>query len=1440
MSANNSNSMNRIVKRTEELLRQYDILRYQENKLDKLLAIEDELAKIRDESNKLSTSNFDLYPKLGDADFGRKLSLKKEFYKSKYAEFKDITRDQYRKYGDAVCKNQDSTFRLSQNQIFLKNFLAPKTPYNSILLFHGVGVGKCHGRGTKILMWSGEVKEVQDIKEGEYLMGDDGLPREVESLATGVDMLWWVRGGGVEWTGNSEHILCLKYFGQNVYFEPETSLWLMETLHPLTLKTVVASAESRSEIDNMKLLQQEQLVYEISIKNFTKLEENVRTQFKAFRVALSSGSENENENDSTNLLQEAFYLGSRSRTDPELTKTLLNEPVCVRDAWITGYMETNAFVDPMGRCLLKTEENDRDSVALLLRSVGFKINLHPGYIQVDIDNMNDLTYDITVEPYKEDEYFGFMISGNHRYLLEDFTVTHNTCTAVTIAENFHTQYKNKTLVLLPTSIKENFMRQIFDVSKLKSVTDTGENQCIAQKYLNLLPDRKGLELETLDNRVKKLIHDSYELMGFMEFGNVVAGIENAAKLRYEGNSKQIKAAIRLKLREKFSNRVIIIDEVHNARIDKTDTKKKVPPLLKQMLKAVQNVKLILCTATPMFNSADEIIQLLNYLRANEKLPQLTYKDLFEDGKVKPEALSAACRGLVSFMRGDNPFTFPLRLYPSFNFDKRCIQNIPSLDIKGNEIPPAKRLKSKEIIISSMSQFQGDIYKEVKKQKVDDDIDEIDPDESFELDDTKSHLSKPIQISNIVFPGSNEVYGKKGFEECFTNVGGNTYQFRYKTTIDYQNFLAYGNLGEYSAKLKTIVDYIKTSKGIVFVYSSYIWSALLPLALALEHMGMSRHGGESLLDDSALKEKQIGGSYTILVADKMFGVNINEQVKAVTDPNNFDGSRIKVILANSVVAEGIDFKCIREVHIVEPWYHQNKAEQIIGRAVRTCSHTVLPLEERNVTIYQHAAVVDMTTEQESIDLQIYRIAEDKQEAINIVQQILRDNSIDCQLNKGVSYFDPKILNFKSKVTSSQGVPVLGYKWGDTSDKFKTSCEAVDDGGKDDTTFDTQMYMDDVGYYADFIMALFRKSDGSVDYTKHLSYEKIQEGVNTLMSSMDIDILKFTLNAMLNAGKSRDYLAFVGRKYIMIPAVETFGYVTMKERKNYKPLEFERLVSKDNNTNNTAFINTNTQNDIVKFVNDEVAKCRKRLKEGYPSNLELPLLDYVIDRLTTQQLHTLFLHKDLLTTRVGVSSKPSIKGSLERAGAMLELEEDRYIYRVPFKHQTWMWRSDDENTLKEVPKEALNSHFRKINNLLNEHNHIDHTCFLDYNKTMSTYRLKLMNGKDNSTGCDCARTPTNYAPDLIKIISDIGYDYESILAKQDKANKEDLCFLIELAVRANDYRQSHINTKHHHRLKRPLHYLDYVDQEKSKKKQPANNNTDAPKKRGRKPKTVAAEN
>lgn len=70
----------------------------------------------------------------------------------------------------------------------------------------------------------------------------------------------------------------------------------------------------------------------------------------------------------------------------------------------------------------------------------------------------------------------------------------------------------------------------------------------------------------------------------------------------------------------------------------------------------------------------------------------------------------------------------------------------------------------------------------------------------------------------------------------------------------------------------------------------------------------------------------------------------------TAANNNHGEIIKVFMITSSGAEGISLKNTRYVHILEPYWHPVRMEQVIGRARRICSHENLPDDERRVNVY----------------------------------------------------------------------------------------------------------------------------------------------------------------------------------------------------------------------------------------------------------------------------------------------------------------------------------------------------------------------------------------------------------------------------------------------------------------------------------------------------------
>jgi len=72
-------------------------------------------------------------------------------------------------------------------------------------------MGKCLGKGTRVMMYDGSLKPVEEVRVGDRLMGDDSTPRRVLSLARGREEMYWVRQNkGIDYRVNKSHILSLK------------------------------------------------------------------------------------------------------------------------------------------------------------------------------------------------------------------------------------------------------------------------------------------------------------------------------------------------------------------------------------------------------------------------------------------------------------------------------------------------------------------------------------------------------------------------------------------------------------------------------------------------------------------------------------------------------------------------------------------------------------------------------------------------------------------------------------------------------------------------------------------------------------------------------------------------------------------------------------------------------------------------------------------------------------------------------------------------------------------------------------------------------------------------------------------------------------------------------------------------------------------------------
>jgi hypothetical protein len=669
-----------------------------------------------------------------------------------------------------------------------------------------------------------------------------------------------------------------------------------------------------------------------------------------------------------------------------------------------------------------------------------------------------------------------------------------TCSAIGIAEEMR-EYAKQTgtsqhiMVIASTNVQDNFRLQLFDERNLKREPNNNWTikSCIGNKLLKEMnpTGENVLQKENIISQANTIINNNYTFMGYLQLANFI--IDRVMVPTTAAYTPSQKREIEIQnIKKYFNNRLIIIDEIHNIHLNDAKKDTKIAKLLLKVAKYADNMKLVLLSATPVYNSVKEIIWLTNLMNVNDKRAEIEQSDVFTadgnfvKGKENGDALlRRKLTGYVSYVRGENPYTFPFRVYPDTFAPEKTFLNkeYPTLTMSNKKLSSSLKYLNGRLYINQIGEEQEKGYKFIVENMIKntktkgDALDEINKfkDPNFELMESYgySHLQAPLQALIMTFPSpllnrviidtktkhvskemfkevTNQIVGKEGLRSVMNFVEENLeielnpgraeneekrsytvfkkYNFEYKPGVE--RIFHKDHIHKYSSKISNICDRIRISRGIVLIYTQYIDGGIVPMALALEEMGFTRYGTGQHVTPlfKKLTTRNIGprtqvdplnavdlqplstvgketfsqAKYMILSGDKYFSHNNAEDIKIATDKANIDGRNVRVIIISKAASEGLDFKFIRQVHILDPWYNMNRIEQIIGRGVRNMSHCGLAFKERNVEIYLHATVLSEETN-ECADLYVYRYAEKKAIDIGIVNRIMKSVSVDCILN-----------------------------------------------------------------------------------------------------------------------------------------------------------------------------------------------------------------------------------------------------------------------------------------------------------------------------------------------------------------------------------------------------------------------------------------------------------
>lgn len=120
----------------------------------------------------------------------------------------------------------------------------------------------------------------------------------------------------------------------------------------------------------------------------------------------------------------------------------------------------------------------------------------------------------------------------------------------------------------------------------------------------------------------------------------------------------------------------------------------------------------------------------------------------------------------------------------------------------------------------------------------------------------------------------------------------------------------------------------------------------------------------------------------------------------TASNNFYGEIIQVLMITASGAEGINLKNTRFVHIVEPYWHLVRIDQVIGRARRICSHQDLPEEYRTVKVFLYLSVFseEQKTNKKNIEMMNRDVSRLESKPITTDESLLESAFIKNNINK----------------------------------------------------------------------------------------------------------------------------------------------------------------------------------------------------------------------------------------------------------------------------------------------------------------------------------------------------------------------------------------------------------------------------------------------------------
>lgn len=349
------------------------------------------------------------------------------------------------------------------------------------------------------------------------------------------------------------------------------------------------------------------------------------------------------------------------------------------------------------------------------------------------------------------------------------------------------------------------------------------------------------------------------------------------------------------IREKYSQTIIIMDEIHNIKYQKVNFDSVYQQLIR-LITLSDNTRLILSTATPMTDNVEQVESILNLFAINSAQVSISYNAITQN------VANTIFHGEIIY-----EYFYPVVEIPMSRHQTHMYMNLYNEKVNND----VYRSLSQVSLFCSIDGYYG--------RRI------------------MSHMMQSEKITKRVVTDRHK------------EISYMVYRIREEYVPDITDFLDLTSC-KYSYFLKSL----SIDNGTFFVFiEDVLGSGIIILMEILRH-----HGYETYIGDDITRLKP-APRYTFCVGTADLCPNMEDRIEGFNHPLNKDGKYIKLMIGSRVLGESITLKNVRNFHCMIPHWNDSVVIQALGRVLRSKSHEDLDEKDRYVNVHIYCSTLPDT-------------------------------------------------------------------------------------------------------------------------------------------------------------------------------------------------------------------------------------------------------------------------------------------------------------------------------------------------------------------------------------------------------------------------------------------------------------------------------------------------